>query len=139
MKPPAHHALFVFYVSSQERSCAFYRAVLGVEPTLNVPGMTEFPLAGGGSLGLMPEVGVVRLLGQAVPNPASASGIPRAELYLIVEDAAVYHDRAIAHGAREISPLLQRDWGDRAAYSLDLDGHVLAFAERSRSGAVEST
>jgi hypothetical protein len=54
MNTPTRQALFVFYVSSQERSCAFYRAVLNL-----------------------------------------------------------------------------------AAYSLDPSGHVLAFAERSRSGAVE--
>ena len=32
-------------------------------------------------------------------------------------------------GAIEISPMADRDWGHRAAYSLDPDGHLLAFAE----------
>ncbi len=138
MKGPVHQALFVFYVANQERSCTFYRGVLGVEPTLNVPGMTEFPLVNGGCLGLMPEKGAVRLLGEAIPDPASASGVPRAELYLIVDDASAYHSRSIALGAKEISPLSKRDWGDAAAYSADPDGHVLAFATRS-DRAVESS
>jgi catechol 2,3-dioxygenase-like lactoylglutathione lyase family enzyme len=128
----------VFYVSSQERSCEFYRAVLGVEPILNVPGMTEFPLVSGGNLGLMPEEGVVRLLGRAIPDPATASGVPRAELYLVVDDASVYHSRSIANGAKEVSPLLERAWGDFVAYSMDSDGHVLAFAEHCKSGTAES-
>jgi hypothetical protein len=50
-------------------------------------------------------------------------------MYVIVSDAAEYHRRAIAHGARELSPLADRSWGHRAAYSLAPDNHVLAFAE----------
>ncbi len=32
-------------------------------------------------------------------------------------------------GARELSGLEKRSWGDLAAYSLDPDGYVLAFAK----------
>jgi uncharacterized protein len=119
---------FVLYVADQARSTAFYARVLGLAPRLQVPGMTEFALPGGGVLGLMPEQGVRRLLGNALPDPAAARGIPRAEFYLLVAAPAVYHARAIAAGARELSPLLPRDWGHAAAYSIDMDGHVLAFA-----------
>jgi catechol 2,3-dioxygenase-like lactoylglutathione lyase family enzyme len=122
-------AHFILYVADQARAAAFYRAALGAEPQLDVPGMTEFDLGGRAVLGLMPEAGVRRLLGNVLPDPASAGGVPRAELYLMVKDAAAGHARALAAGARELSPLLPRDWGHRAAYSLDPDGHVLAFAE----------
>lgn len=128
MHEAVNRALFILYVSDQERSRDFYSAALGVEATLDVPGMTEFPLMDQGSLGLMPEAGVVRLLGGAIPDPALASGVPRAEVYLMVDEPARFHERALACGAREISPLLERDWGHLAAYSLDPDGHVLAFA-----------
>lgn len=93
--------------------------------------MSEFVLPGGGVLGLMPEAGIRKLLGSVLPDPASASGIPRAELYLVVREPAVFHSRALAAGAKELSPLLDRDWGHSAAYSLDPDGHVLAFASTS--------
>ncbi|NUQ54781.1 MAG: glyoxalase, partial [Dehalococcoidia bacterium] len=63
--------------------------------------------------------------------PAQGTGIPRAELYLVVDDPAACHARALAAGAVELSPLAARDWGDEAAYSQDPDGHVLAFARRS--------
>lgn len=122
-------SLFVLYVADQARSRDFYGAVLDTEPTLDVPGMTEFALPGGAFLGLMPERGIKRLLGDALPDPAAASGTPRTELYLVVEDAAAFHGRALDTGARELSPLTARDWGDRAAYCLDPDGHVLACAE----------
>jgi len=121
----------ILYVADQARAAAFYRAVLAAAPRLDVPGMTEFDLGGGAVLGLMPEAGIRRLLGPGLPDPAGAGGAPRAELYLLVEDAAFGHARALASGARELSPLLTRDWGHRAAYSLDPDGHVLAFAQTS--------
>jgi len=122
-------AHLIFYVADQRRSAAFYAGVLGIAPRLDVPGMTEFDLPGGAVLGLMPEAGIKRLLGEILPDPASARGIPRAELYLLVGDAAPYHHRALGAGATEMSPLLSRDWGHAAAYSLDPDGHVLAFAQ----------
>jgi len=120
-------AHFILYVSNQPSSARFYEAALGVAPRLDVPGMTEIEL-GGCVLGLMPEAGIRRLLGEAIADPATARGVPRAELYLLVDDPAACHTRALAAGARELSPLSPRDWGHAAAYSLDPDGHVLAFA-----------
>lgn len=122
--------LFILYVHDQAKSTAFYAAVLDQDPTLNVPGMTEFTLAEQCVLGLMPETGIKRLLGNRLPDPAQATGVPRAEIYLYVADPAIYHQRALAAGAVALSGLERRDWGDRAAYSLDPDGHVLAFAEK---------
>lgn len=119
---------FIFYVADQERSFAFYAEVLAVLPGLHMPGMTEFDLPGGGVLGLMPEKSIRSLLGSALPDPSAASGIPRAELYLVLSEPGRFHSRALAAGARELSPLLPRSWGHIAAYSLDPDGHVLAFA-----------
>ena len=93
--------------------------------------MTEFAVGDGVVLGLMPEAGIRSLLGPSLPDPAAAQGIPRAEIYLVVDDAAAYHARALAAGARELSALARRSWGDSAAYSLDPDGHVVAFAART--------
>ena len=67
-------AHFILYVADQRRSAEFYRAVLGEAPTLDVPGMTEFLLAEGARLGLMPEDGIARLLGSGIGHPASARG-----------------------------------------------------------------
>ncbi len=122
---------FILYVKDQEISTSFYSRVLAVEPSLNVPGMTEFSLPGDSILGLMPEAGIRKLLGAALPDPSAARGTPRSELYLVVRDPAAYHARALEAGARELSPLLARDWGHHAAYSLDPDGHVVGFARPS--------
>lgn len=127
----AADALFILYVADQHRSAEFYGTVLDVEPTLNVPGMTEYPLTEHSKLGLMPEAGIAKLLGEVLPDPSAGAGVPRAELYLRVHDPAAFHQRALDAGASELSPLRERDWGDAAAYSLDLDGHVLVFASLS--------
>lgn len=127
-------AEFILYVNSQATATAFWSKVLNHSPSLDVPGMTEFALSGGAVLGLMPEENIRALLGAALPDPAQARGIPRGELYLLVDDPAAFHARALAAGARELSPLARRSWGDRVAYSLDPDAHVIAFASRTQAG-----
>jgi catechol 2,3-dioxygenase-like lactoylglutathione lyase family enzyme len=122
-------AHFILYVRDQARSTEFYRQVLDFPPALDVPGMTEFALTDQCVLGLMPEASVRHLLGERLSDPSAGNGLPRAELYLLVPRPQDYHRRAIAFGAIELSGLEIRDWGHRAAYSLDPDGHVLAFAE----------
>src|SRR5215216_6695344 len=92
--------------------------------------MTEFTLSENGILGLMPISGIKRLLGSQLPAPEQGIGIPRCEIYLLVDHPLEYHERAIEAGAVELSRLQARDWGHRAAYSLDPDAHVIAFAER---------
>lgn len=126
-------AHLILYTADQDASTAFYAKVLGLAPRLHVPGMTEFALPGGAVLGLMPIAGIRRLLGATLPDPAQAGGIPRCELYLVVDGAADYHRRALAAGAQELSPVLPRDWGDNAGYLLDPDGHVLACADRGHA------
>lgn len=116
-------AHFILYVADQKRSAGFYEKALALKPRLDVPGMTEFDL-GGAVLGLMPAAGIKRLLPK-LPEPGAA---PRAELYLLVTEPAASHRRALDAGATELSPLAARGWGHDAAYSLDPDAHVLAFA-----------
>ena len=124
----AMRAHFILYVRDQGRSARFYEEVLGCKPALDVPGMTEFALDGECVLGLMPEEGIQRLLGGKLPALEGARGGPRAEVYLLVDDPRSFHARALGRGARELSALAVRDWGHETAYSLDPDGHVLAFA-----------
>jgi uncharacterized protein len=125
---------FILYVKDQAKSVSFYTHALNQEPSLNVPGMCEFHLSNNCILGLMPQTAIKRLVGENLPDPNAGDGIPRAELYLLVDEPQTYHRRALDVGAVELSGLTVRDWGHRAAYSLDPDGHVLAFAE-----LVEST
>ena len=124
------HIETILYVADQERSRKFYEMLLGISPDLNVPGMTEFAIADNCKLGLMPNSGIARILGEAMPHPDKGNGIPRCELYLLVEDIQSAYDNALRCGAKLISPILARDWGDNACYFADPDGHVIAFAEK---------
>jgi catechol 2,3-dioxygenase-like lactoylglutathione lyase family enzyme len=124
---------FILYVRDQARSTAFYTEVLDKQPELHVPGMTEFQLSPETILGLMPAAGIERLLGASLGDASPAPGAARGELYLVVDHAEIYHQRAVRAGARELSPLSLRDWGHYVAYSMDLDGYVLAFASPGQS------
>ena len=119
---------FILYVKDQEKSKEFYSTVLDQTPSLHVPGMTEFRINSSTVLGLMPEKGIQKLLGDKLPNPEQAHGIPRTEVYLEVDRPSLFHERSIKAGGKELSKLEERGWGATVAYSMDPDGHVLAFA-----------
>ena len=132
--PPLMASHFILYVRDQERARRFYEEALGRPPRLDVPGMTEFALPSGGILGLIPESSIRALLGGKIPDPAQAHGTPRSELYLVVDDPEQRHACALRAGGKELSGFEPRDWGHRAAYCLDPDGHILAFASADREG-----
>ncbi len=122
--------IFILYVKDQTASSKFYSEVLNDKPSLEVPGMTEFTLNEFSVLGLMPEEGISKILGDSVPHPKEGRGIPRAELYLYTENPDEYIDRLTAAGGKLISRTALRDWGDETAYGADPDGHIIAFAKK---------
>ncbi len=119
---------FVLYIADQQRSVAFYSNLLDAAPVLDVPGMAEFHLANGSKLGLMPENGIARIISGPLPHPSGGGGIPRCELYLLVEDLELAIASAEAAGATLVNAAADRDWGHRVAYYADPDGHVIALA-----------
>lgn len=122
--------LFILYVKDQQRSRDFYSKVLGLQPTLDVPGMTEFKLLNGAKLGLMSEKNIAKIISPPLPDPSAANGIPRCEVYLYVENPSTYLARGLEAGAKMVNEFQVRDWGDRAGYLADEDGNVLVFAEK---------
>jgi hypothetical protein len=80
-------------------------AVLDRQPVLDEPGMTEFTLGNQVVLGPTPEAVIGTLLGPALPDPGAARGIPRAEVYFVVENPVGCHAKALAAGATELSQL----------------------------------
>ena len=120
----------ILYVDSQAESCEFYKKIFRKEPDLHVDGMTEFNLFENCKIGLMPNNGIAKILSDKTPHPAKGTGIPRCELYFYVNNIQFEFDNAINSGAKLISPVLERDWGDRVCYFSDPDGHIIAFAEK---------
>ena len=121
---------FILYVSNQEKSRVFYERLLNIKPSLNVPGMTEFKLIENVKLGLMPENGIAKIISEKLPHPKNGNGIPRCEIYLKVKSPIEYLKRGIELGGKEISEFQNRDWGDKVGYISDLDGNIIAFAQK---------
>ena len=121
---------FILYVADQQRSNTFYQQVLDKQPVLDVPGMTEFLLNDSCKLGLMPESGIKKMLGNKTADPSTGNGIPRCELYLYTDDIQKFYERLKTSGATEISPIENRSWGDKVCYFSDPDGHIIAVAEK---------
>lgn len=92
--------------------------------------MTEFKLAENCKLGLMPNNGIAKILSDKTPHPNEGNGIPRCELYLYVDDIELEFDNALKAGAKIISSIEARDWGDKVSYFADIDGHIIAFAQK---------
>ena len=123
------HLIVILYVRDQHVARDFYAAILGVAPTLDVPGMTEFEVLPGVTIGLMPEQGIASLIAPPLPHPSQGNGIPRCELYLRVPNADIAYEQALRAGAGAVSAPASRDWGERVGYLSDPDGHVVAFAQ----------
>jgi hypothetical protein len=121
--------MIILYVADQVISKNFYESILYQPPILDVPGMTEFNISPYLKLGLMPEKGIAKIICPSMPHPSNGKGIPRCELYLMVEDPELQLDTAIKAGAKLIDPVLPRDWGDMVGYCSDPDGHIIAFAK----------
>lgn len=120
----------ILYVNNQQESTDFYSQLFRKTPDLNVPGMSEFQLAENCKLGLMPNKGIAKILSNKTPEPDLGNGIPRCELYLYVENIELEFENAINIGAQLISPIEERNWGDKVCYFADPDGHIIAFAEK---------
>lgn len=125
------HCEFILYVSNQEQSKLFYQILFNQEPTLDVLGMTEFTLNTYTKIGLMPNDGIAKIISPTLPHPELGNGIPRCELYLTIADLENNFERILKAGAKLISSISLRDWGDNVGYIADFDGHVIALASKT--------
>lgn len=119
----------ILFVHDQQVSTSFYENVFQTKALLNVPGMTEIKISDHCKLGLMPNTGIQRILNNEMPHPETGRGIPRCELYLMVDNFDQQIQHLLSCGARQISAAEDRDWGHRVAYFADPDGHLLAIAK----------
>jgi predicted enzyme related to lactoylglutathione lyase len=123
----ARHVLTILAVTDLERAKRFYAEAFGWSRSVEVPVYVEHELPGGMRLGLYERGGFAKNTGQ-LPVEAPAPAITATELYLHVDDPAAAAERLTAAGARLLSPLAERPWGDDAAYFADPDGNVLVVA-----------
>ena len=123
---------FIIYVKDLEKTKLFYELLFNIKPVLDVPGMCEFKLPDGSALGIMPNSSLEKLFGKDFEEQKNRKALPQTEFYFLVEDALTLHNRAIQLGASEIREFSEMDWGNKVAYSINHDGHILAFAEKTK-------
>ena len=128
MIPQLQHTQIILYVKNQAKSTLFYENILRQKASLNVPGMTEFIINKNCKLGLMPNESIAKIITPILPNPSLGNGIPRCELYFIVENLETEFQHIKKCDATIISPIERRSWNDTAFYFTDLDGNVIAMA-----------
>jgi len=121
---------FILYVENQQLSTGFYEKIFRKKAQLNVPGMSEFELADNIVLGLMPNAGIAKILEDKMPSPETGTGIPRCELYLYSDQVDSEYENIKNLNMDIISPLQDRNWGDKAFYFADPDGHIIVFAQK---------
>lgn len=119
----------ILYVNDQQASAVFYTKLFRQDPDLNVPGITEFQLSANCKLGWCPIKALQKYF-RIKHHIPTRNGIPRCELYFYVEDIQLEFDNATKIGAKLISPIEYRNWGDKVCYFTDIDGHIIAFAEK---------
>ena len=129
-RPAVRHVLTILAVEHLQVSVAFYHAAFGWDVEVETPVYVELRLPGEQRIGLYQREGFGRNTGQ-VPAKIPAGELAPCELYFFTDDLDAALARVKTAGARELSPLSVRPWGDEAAYFADPTGNVLVLARRA--------
>jgi predicted enzyme related to lactoylglutathione lyase len=126
-QPNAELSLIILAVSDLARSVEFYRYVFGWQRTVDTQFYVEFELKNGLGLGLYQREGFARNVGQ-MPVSLAQTELASTEIYFRTHEPHAFIARLEQIGARILSPISLRDWGDEAAYFSDSDGNVIVIA-----------
>jgi catechol 2,3-dioxygenase-like lactoylglutathione lyase family enzyme len=119
----------IFAVSDLGRSLAFYEQAFGWprNERIEYSNYVELLPPDGGALGLFEREGFAATVGA---EPAALDGhVSPAYLYVRVEDVRATVAALENAGARPLSALASRAWGEDAAWFADPDGNVVAVAQ----------
>ena len=104
--------------SQIDRSQEFYEVVLGVEADDTVPSRVYFHCG---------DV-IVAVIDWAVEPLGPFQSTPE-NLCFATEDLDAAYERAHDSGARQLTQIEQRPWGERSFYCADPDGNRLCFVD----------
>lgn len=121
------HVLTILAVEDVARARRFYEAAFAWPVAVDTPVYVELALPSEMRLGLYERVAFGKNTGR-VPARTPDGELSATELYFYADDVPAAIDRLRRAGARELSPLAVRDWGDEAAYFADPDGNVVVVA-----------
>jgi len=106
--------------SQIDASRDFYESVLGIEVDDTVPSRLYFHCG---------EV-ILALIDWTVEGRKDLQPTPD-NVYLATSELDALYERAIGAGARVVSAIEKRPWGERSFYCLDPDGNQLCFVDDS--------
>jgi flavin reductase (DIM6/NTAB) family NADH-FMN oxidoreductase RutF/catechol 2,3-dioxygenase-like lactoylglutathione lyase family enzyme len=129
--PGPRHDLTVLATPDLERSVRFYARAFDWPMVVEERDFVKFDLPGGRGLALCSHDAFERYTGQRYAGTPDGE-LTGVEIYLRCEALAHTIARLAAAGARELTELSPRDWGDEAAYFADPDGNVIAVARPLR-------
>jgi lactoylglutathione lyase len=118
-------ALVILAVHDLAAMTAFYVEVLGWKRVADVPVYVELQHDDGMRFGLYRDENFAQNIGAL---PPATNGLTRTEVYLYCDELDDALDRARRAGARLLSPLQPRSWGDEAAYFADPEGNIVVLA-----------
>ena len=119
----------IFAVSDVARSVEFYERAFGWPRSewIDYTNYVELIPPDGGALGLYERMGYA---GEVGAEPVETDDrVSPAYLYVRVDDVEATAARLEEAGARPLSALTDRVWGERAAWFADPDGNVVAVAQ----------
>lgn len=124
----AYPGIIILAVEELARARAFYTTAFGWPIAVETPVYVEFRCTADLRLGLYQREGFARNVA-AAPTRIPAGGLAPFELYLFSDDLSTSVARLLAAGARLLSPVAPRNWGDLVGYFADPDGNILALAQ----------
>ena len=109
-----HHVLTILAVRDLEKSSKLYDQVFRWDKQVDVPVYIEYRLPDGNRLGLYNRESFSKNTGQ-LPISVPKGQIAPTELYLQCDDLEEVIERMNEAGAKQLSPISVRDWGDEAS------------------------
>lgn len=132
--PGPRHDLTMLATPNLKRAVRFYTRAFDWPMVVEERDFVKFDLPGGRGLALCSYDAFERYTGQRFSGSPTGK-LTGVEIYLRCDVLAHTIARLAAAGARELTELSPRDWGDEAAYFADPDGNVIAVARPLRSSS----
>lgn len=111
------------------KSKMFYSILFDTQPIVEDNNIVEFEIVPGFIIGLQTRELKEKIFDPDIYSKYSRESGSGSEIYIECDNAESMHRKALSLGCLELSPFTRMDWGHRAGYSINHDGHILAFAE----------
>ena len=122
---------FILDSKDLSKSKMFYSLLFDTQPIVEDNNIVEFEIVPGFILGLQSIELKDKLFDRDIFNRYRNTSNAASELYIECENAEAMHQKALSLGCLELSPFSKREWDHYAGYSINHDGHILAYAKPS--------